>query len=64
LPLTRIKLIEFNCAIDTSSARAIARAIITMCEAWDWRSPRRVERPEQFAMLTNYAACICRVFIV
>lgn len=67
LPLTRIKLDRSLIArVDTSTrSAAIARAIITMCEGLGLEiTAEGVERPEQFAMLTNYAGMYLQGYLL
>ena len=67
LPLTRIKLDRSLIArVDTSTrSAAIARAIITMCQGLGLEiTAEGVERPEQFAMLTNYAGMYLQGYLL
>ena len=67
LPLTRIKLDRSLIArVDTSTrSAAIARAIITMCQGLGLEiTAEGVERPEQFAMLMNYAGMYLQGYLL
>jgi diguanylate cyclase (GGDEF)-like protein len=67
LPLTRIKLDRSLIArVDTSArSAAIARAIITMCQGLGLEvTAEGIERPEQFAMLTNYAGMYLQGYLL
>jgi diguanylate cyclase (GGDEF)-like protein len=67
LPLTRIKLDRSLIdRVDTSTrSAAIARAIITMCQGLGLEiTAEGVERPEQFAMLSNYAGMYLQGYLL